>query len=431
LRLLIQGGRVVDPSQGLDEKLDILVEGGCIVRLAAGINPPARAKLIPAQGKLVVPGLIDMHTHLREPGREDEETITSGAKAAVNGGITSVACMANTQPVNDNQAVTDFIYSQAKRAGCCNVYPVGGITQGLQGKQLAEMGELMMAGVVAFSDDGHSVMNSEVMRRAMEYAAMLGLPLICHCQDTSLASEGVMHEGLVSTVLGLKGVPAEAEEIMVARDIALAALTGARIHIAHVSTAGSVELIRQAKSRGIMVSAEATPHHFSLTHEAVRSFDTHTKVNPPLRTKEDVAAIIDGLADGTIDVIASDHAPHTSAEKELEYTYAPFGMIGLETLLPLSLSKLVHSGAMELTAAIAKLTINPARILGLDKGTLRVGAKADITIIELDKRIKLDVTCFKSKSRNSPFHHWELQGVPWMTIVGGKFYPAGEIGHDL
>ncbi len=420
MKLLICGGRVIDPAQGLDRVLDVLVEKGRIAQLSPDIDPPTGAKLIPAQGKLVVPGLIDMHTHLREPGREDKETISSGTKAAVNGGITSVACMANTNPVNDNQAVTEFIYSQARKTGHCNVYVVGSVTQGQQGKLLVEMGELKATGAVAYSDDGCSVKNTEVMRRALEYASMLDMLVICHCQDADLAPQGVMHEGLISTMLGLEGMPALAEETMLARDISLAALTGARLHIAHVSTAGSVELIRQAKARGIKLSAEATPHHFSLTHEVVRNFDTNTKVNPPLRTAEDVAAIIEGLKDGTIDVIASDHAPHTSAEKEAEYNYAPFGIIGLETLLPLSLTRLVHSKAMPLMDVIARLTINPARILSLDKGTLNVGAEADITIIDLDKRFKLDIAGFKSKSKNSPFQGAELQGLPVLTLVGGK-----------
>ncbi len=428
MRLVIKGGRVIDPSQGLDEILDVLIEDGRIARLAPDISPPDGAKKIPAQGKLVTPGLIDMHTHLREPGREDKETIASGTRAATNGGITSIACMANTEPINDNQAVTEFIYSQAKKLGSCNVYPIGSVTKGQLGESLVEMGELKAAGAVAFSDDGCSVMNAEVMRRALEYAAMLDMLIISHCQDEKLSAEGVMHEGFVSTVLGLEGMPAVAEEIMTARDIALASLTGARLHIAHVSTAGSVELIKQAKYRGIKVTAEAAPHHFSLTHEAVRSFDTNTKINPPLRTKEDVAAIIEGLKDGAIDVIASDHAPHTSAEKELEYNYAPFGIIGLETLLPLALTKLVHSGEMELLEVISKLTVNPARILGINKGTLEVGADADITIIDPDKQVKVDVSCFKSKGRNSPFDGVELQGAPVTTIVGGKVYSGGEIG---
>jgi dihydroorotase len=429
LRLLIQGGRVLDPAQQLDKVLDILVEDGRIARLAPDIKPSPETRLIYAQGKLVVPGLIDMHVHLREPGREDEETIASGTQAAVNGGITSVACMANTQPINDNQAVTEFILNQARKTGSCNVYPIGSITKAQQGKQLAEMGELKASGVIAFSDDGHSVMNAEIMRRALEYAAMLGLPVICHCQDINIAPQGVVHEGLLSTTLGLVGIPAAAEEIIVARDIILASLSGARVHIAHVSTAGSVNLIRQAKAQGINVSAEATPHHFSLTHEAVRNFDTSTKVNPPLRTSQDVKTIIEGLLDGTIDVIASDHAPHTIAEKEQEFNCAPFGMIGLETTLSLALTNLVHSGAIPLDTVIAKLTTNPARILGLDKGTLKIGAQADITIIELEKIFKVDLTRFKSKSKNSPFQGCELKGVPQITIVGGKVLPAGEIGY--
>ncbi len=429
MRLLIKGARVIDPAQGLDDGLDILLQNGKIVRIAPDIAPDNDdMRILSAENKIAAPGLIDMHTHLREPGREDKETILTGAKAAINGGFTSIACMANTAPVNDNQAVTDFILNQAQKAGLCRVYPIGSITKKLAGNILSEMAELKDAGVIAVSDDGFTIANADVMRRALEYASMLNLPVICHCEDAALSKDGVMHEGLMSTMLGLKCIPAQAEEIIVARDIALAELTGARIHIAHVSTAGSVALIRDAKLRGIQVTAEVTPHHFSLTDEAVSNFDTNTKVNPPLRTKSDVSALIEGLADGAIDVIASDHAPHTTAEKELEYNYAPFGMIGLETSLALTLTKLVHSGTLSLKSAIAKLTINPARILGLDKGTLKIGADADITIIDINKRITVDVACFRSKGKNSPFNKWEVQGIPVYTIVGGKIHPSGEIG---
>lgn len=418
MKLLVKGGRVVDPAAGLDGVRDLLIENGKIAALRQRISDKG-AEVINARGKVVCPGLIDMHTHLREPGREDEETIETGTRAAAAGGFTSLACMANTTPVIDNQGTVEFIYSQARRTGVVNVYPIGSVTKGLRGEELSEIGELKHSGVVAISDDGEPVRNSEVMRRALEYAKMFNLPLISHCEDKSLSAEGVMNEGYVSTLLGLAGIPREAEEVMVARDISLAHLAGGHIHIAHISTAKSVELVRQAKANGIRVTCETAPHYFSLTDEAVRSFDTNTKMNPPLRKVEDVEAIVEGLKDGTIDVIATDHAPHTVVEKEVEYNLAPFGIIGLETALPLVL-KLVEEDSLTLTDAIAKMSIRPAEILGIGKGTLSLGADADVTIIDLNREIAVSPEEFQSKSRNSPFIGWKLKGVAVAIVVGGS-----------
>ncbi len=421
MKLLIKGGRVIDPASEQDFVGDILVEDDKISRIAPRINlsTPAR-QTIDAKGKIVSPGFIDLHVHLREPGREDEETIASGGRAAVHGGFTCIACMPNTEPVNDNQAVCNFILSQARKYADCRVLPIAALSKGQRGKSLAELGELKESGAVGFSDDGHPVMNADLMRRAMEYSRMLGLPIITHCEELSLVQDGVMHEGPVSTRLGFKPIPAEAETIMVARDIALAELTGARLHIAHVSAAGSVELIRRAKDKGTKISAEVAPHHFSLSDEAVGSFDTNTKVNPPLRTQKDIAALIAGLRDETIDAIASDHAPHNLAEKELEYTLAPFGMIGLETSLALIISKLVNPGHVSLIKTLAKLTINPAKILDLPSGRLEAGAPADITIFDPKEEFVVDSDYFYSKSKNSPFIGWKLSGKVLNTIVGGK-----------
>ncbi|MCK4436724.1 dihydroorotase [bacterium] len=418
MKLLIKGGRVIDPAGGLDKVSDLLIENGKIVALKKKISNKG-AGAIEAKGKVVCPGLVDMHVHLREPGREDEETIETGTRSAAAGGFTSVACMANTTPVIDNQGTVEFIYSQARKTGAVNVYPIGSVTKGLRGEELSEIGELKHSGVVAISDDGEPVRNSEVMRRALEYAKMFDLPIISHCEDKDLSAEGVMNEGYSSTLLGLVGIPREAEEVMVARDISLAHLAGSHIHIAHISTAKSVQLVRQAKAGGIKVTCETAPHYFSLTDEAVRTFDTNTKMNPPLRTAGDVEAIKEGLKDGTIDVIATDHAPHTIVEKEVEYNLAPFGIIGLETALPLVL-KAVEEGFLTLTDAIAKMSINPAKILGIGKGTLSVGADADVAIIDLSKERTVRPEEFQSKSRNSPFIGWKLKGVASTTIVGGK-----------
>jgi dihydroorotase len=429
VRILIRGGRVIDPCVPLDGVMDILIAAGKIVAIGAEANemvwhqdgPAFHTPLavIDAHGLLVVPGLIDIHTHLREPGYEYKESIESGSAAAVAGGFTSIACMANTNPVNDDAAVTEYILDKAGAVGLVQVFPIGAVSVGLAGERLAEIGELKQAGVVGISDDGKSVMNSQLMRRALEYAGMFGLPVISHCEDTNLAAHGVMHEGRVSTELGLRGIPAQAEDIMVARDIALAELTAGRLHIAHVSTAGAVRLVHDAKARGLRVTAEVTPHHLILTDEAVRGYDPNTKMYPPLRTAADVEALRQALHDGTIDAIATDHAPHDLADKEVEFDQAPVGIIGLETSLPLTF-RLVEEGVLSLIDAVAKLTWGPAQVLGLAKGTLQVGADADVTVIDVHTEYVVDRREFRSKSRNSPFHGWTLKGRAVMTICAGK-----------
>lgn len=421
--LLIKNGRVIDPANGIDDQRDIIIEQGTIVEVRPGGTGKEKEhgaeQIIDARGKIVVPGLIDMHVHLREPGHEYKETIRTGCRAAAAGGFTALACMPNTQPVNDNQSVTEYILDRARREGCVTVFPVGAITQGLKGEALAEMGELRAAGAVAVSDDGKTVHNSELMRRAMEYARTFNLPVICHCEDLAMTREGVMNESFTSTRLGLKGIPNAAEEIVVARDIALAELTGCPIHIAHVSTEGAVRIIRDARSRGVKVTAETAPHYFMLTEEQVSSFDTTMKVNPPLRSAQDVAAIKEGLKEGVLDVIATDHAPHSSLEKDVEFDYASPGMVGLETALPLSL-QLVAQGIVSLPALVATMTVHPAKILGIPKGTLSPGSDADITVIDVSMKTRIDVRKFNSKSKNSPFHGWELDGGAVYTIVKGK-----------
>ena len=419
MNILIKNGRIIDHANKVDEKLDVLVSDGKISKLGKPGSLPANgSQVIDAAGKFVVPGLIDMHVHLREPGSEYKETIATGTAAAKAGGFTSVCCMPNTNPVNDNRSVTEFIISQARSASA-QVFPIGTVTKGSKGEELAEMGELHAAGCVAISDDGKPVMNASMMRRAMEYSRIFDMLIISHCEDSTLSFKGVMNEGIVSTELGLRGIPRAAEDVMTGRDISLAELTGGRLHIAHVSTAGSVRLIRDAKSRGVKVTAETCPHYFSLTEEAVRGYNTLAKMNPPLRTGDDVAAIKQGLKDGTIDVIATDHAPHAMDEKSGEFDYAPFGIVGLETALGLTL-KLVQEGVFSLAEAIRKLSVNPALILKLDKGTLSVGADADITMIDLNEDWTVDASQFKSKSKNTPFDGWNLRGKAVRTIVGGK-----------
>jgi dihydroorotase len=423
MALLIKNGRVLDPASGLDEIMDILIDGGRIRALACGLKAAAHSRaeevsVLDAAGLVVLPGLIDMHTHLREPGHEYKETIQTGSRAAAAGGFTSIVCMANTSPPNDSASVTEFILEKARKEACVNIYPVGALTRGLKGEELTEIGDLKEAGVVALSDDGHTIKNAAIMRRGLEYARNFSLPVICHCEESDLAGSGVMHEGVTSALLGLRGIPAVAEEIIVAREIALSECTRHPIHIAHVSTAGSVQIIRAAKARGVKITAETAPHYFTLTEEAVRTFDTNTKINPPLRSAKDVEAIKEGLRDGTIDVIASDHAPHSSLEKDVEYDTAAFGIIGLETSLALTL-QLVSQQVMSLSQAVKKMTANPAAILGLDKGRLCEGADADIVIVDIDQEYTVDVSAFKSKSRNSPFHGWRLKGRVLYTLVSG------------
>ncbi len=427
--ILIRGGRVIDPGR-FNGLADVLIENGKIVAVGPNVKIPAGKSgagptVVEATGKLVLPGFIDLHVHFREPGFEYKETIQTGTAAAAAGGFTSVCCMPNTNPVNDNQAVTEFILDQARATGSAHVFPVGAITKGSEGKELAEIGELRRSGCVAISDDGRPVMNSLVMRRAMEYALAFDLPVVDHCEDLHLSEGGCMNEGIVSTELGLPGIPAAAEDVQVARNVALAELTGARLHLAHVSTAGSVRMVREAKARGIRVTAEACPHHFSLTEEAVRGFDSHAKMNPPLRTKQDVQAIREGLRDGTIDVIATDHAPHAIQEKEQEFAAAPFGVVGLETALPLTLA-LVEEGVLSLERAIAALTTEPARVVGLKKGTLAPGADADVVVVDPEAQWVVEPARFRSKGRNTPFAGWKVKGQVALTILNGTIvFQAG------
>lgn len=419
MKLVIKGGWIIDPARNIKKKADILLAEGKIAAIGEGLSAEGTEE-IDATGKYVVPGLIDMHVHLRDPGLEAKEDIYTGTRAAAMGGFTSVACMPNTRPVIDNISVIGYVQNRAQSVGAVNVYPIGAITKGSEGKELAEIGDMVQAGAVAVSDDGKPVSNAQVMRLAFEYAKMFDIPVIAHSEDPHLAEGGQMHEGYVSTVLGLKGIPAAAEEVMIARDCLLAEYTGGRLHVAHVSTAGAVEIIRQAKKRGVKVTAEVTPHHLTLTDEAVRGFDTNTKVNPPLRGTADIAALVAGLKDGTIDIIATDHAPHAFEEKDVEYRYAPFGISGLETAVPLVLQALVHSGEMKLDEVVAALTVRPAQILGIDKGTLEIGKDADVTILDLALEHTIDPQRFVSKGKNSPYGGRQVKGKAVATIVAGE-----------
>jgi len=433
MKLLLQRGRVIDPSQQLDAVMDVLIENAKIVKIAPHIaERPSKSvkgtglpdfRIIDVYGLMVVPGLIDMHTHLREPGFEYKETIETGSRAAAAGGFTSIACMSNTHPVNDSRSITEFIKKKAALCGLVNVYPIAAISVESAGKNLTDFRDLQAAGAIGFSDDGKPVLNSALMRRALEYAGSIGMPVISHCEDTQLSAGGAMNEGFVSTELGLQGIPSMAEDVMTIRDITIAAYTGSPVHIAHVSTAGAVEFIRNAKARGVLVTAETAPHYFTLTDEALRGYDTLYKVNPPLRSKKDLEAVKEGLRDGTIDVIASDHAPHAVTEKEVEFDYAASGMIGLETSLALSLA-LVSQGVLTYGQLIQKMSAHPAAVLKIPKGTLRTGVDADITVIDPKKGWIVDRAQFKSRSRNSPFHGHTMKGKAVMTIKGG------EITHD-
>jgi dihydroorotase len=419
LTLRISNGRVIDPSQGIDQAADLWIRGETI--LGIGPQPQVQAdRVIDAAGKIVCPGLIDMHVHLREPGREEDETIATGTAAALAGGVTSVACMPNTEPALDSQAAAEFVYLQAARAGHANVFPVGAITKGRKGEELAEIGGLVEGGAVAFTDDGSPVVSAEIMRRALEYCRMFDKAVLSHAEDLELTRGGVMHEGFESMRLGLRGMPAAAEEVMVHRDIALAELTGGRLHILHVSTARSVELIRQARQRGVRVSGEATPHHFTLTDKCLRTFDSNFKMAPPLRTEEDVQGLIAGLKDGTLEVIATDHAPHAPEKKMRELDQAPNGIIGLETLLPICVLSLIEPGHLTWPQLIEKLTINPARVLGINRGTLKPGAKADVTVIDPTAEWTIDPNQFRSKSRNCPFAGWKVRGRAYAVIGAGQ-----------
>jgi dihydroorotase len=419
MSLVIRNGRVVDPSSGTDAQQDVWIADGRIHKVGKALKVPAGVEVIDAASKVVCPGFIDMHVHLREPGFEYKETIASGTRAAAAGGFTAVACMANTFPVNDNRAVTDYILARAKVEGVVRVYPIGAVTRNLEGKQLAEMAEQAEAGCVAFSDDGQCVMNAELYRRAMEYALPFGTPVISHAEDCHLAHDAPMHEGIVSTELGLSGQPGAAEDVMVARDIILAELTGAHLHIAHISTAGAVRLVREARARGVRVTAEVTPHHLLLTDDAVRSYDPNVKMAPPLRTKRDVEACLEALVDGTIDCVATDHAPHALAEKEGEFAEAANGIVGLETAVPLLLDRLVRPGVLDLPTLVTRLSAAPARLLGLPGGTLAPGAEADVTILDLEQPWSVNPAGFHSRGRNTPFAGFTGTGAPWMTLVGG------------
>ena len=430
MTIVIKNGRVIDPANGLDEPKDLLIDKGRIKALESpgsiSFDAGEKPSVIDAKGCVVCPGLIDMHVHFREPGFEYKETITSGCQSAAAGGFTSVAVMPNTNPVNDTRAVTEHILSLARTEGIINVYPIAAITQKLEGERLSEMADLKNAGAIAFSDDGRPVMNNELMRRAFEYSKMFELPLIQHSEMLDLTEGGCMNEGMVSTELGLKGMPAEAEDIMVYRDIALLEKTGGRLHVAHISSKNSVDLVRQAKSRGLSVTCEVAPHHFTLTDEAVRGYDTNTKMSPPLRTIDNVEAIKEGLRDGTIDIIATDHAPHDITDKQVEYQNACFGIVGLETALPLSL-KLVEEKILSLGDVIKKLTSNPADIFNLKAGNLSLGNEADILIFNPSLEYCVDISKFHSKSKNSPFDGWKVKGKVIHTLVKGKtVYSANE-----
>lgn len=416
MNLLITNGRLIDPSQELDAKLDVLIEDGLVSRVDRKIK--SSAPLFDAAGLVVSPGFIDLHTHLREPGQEHKETIATGTRAAVAGGFTAVCAMANTVPPNDERAVTEMIIAESARNGACRVYPIGAVSKGLKGEALAELADLRAAGCVAVSDDGKPVYNAQLMRRALEYCSMLGIPVVAHEEDANLNDGGVMHEGYISTLLGMGGIPAASEETLVARDVILARTTNAHLHIAHLSTAGAINAIRAARASGVRVTCEVTPHHIALTDETLRSFSTNLKMNPPLRSAEHRDAVVAAIADGTIDAIATDHAPHHFDEKNVEFDLAPFGVIGLETAFGVCYTHLVAAGVVGLARLIELLSCGPARVFNLDGGTLAAGALGDVTIVDPDARWNVP-PAFASMSSNSPFSGMSLQGLPVATIVGG------------
>jgi dihydroorotase len=421
-RMLLQGGRLVDPSQGLDGRFDLLVEDGVVTRIDVRIGKPKGVPAVDASGLVVAPGLIDLHVHLREPGQEYKETVATGTMAAAAGGFTAVACMANTEPVNDNRSVTEHILAEARRHGWARVYPIGAVSKGLKGEELAEIGEMVRAGAVAVSDDGRPVMNAELMRRALLYAQHFGIPVVQHAEDLNLSGAGVMHEGEWSTRLGLPGIPGAAEDVMVARDLLLAADTAGRYHVAHLSTARSLRLVREARAAGLRVTCEVAPHHLILTDEEVgrSGFSTNTKMKPPLRSERDRDALLQGLADGSVDAIASDHAPHHADEKDVEFNLAPFGILGLETTLSLCLDRLVRRGVVTLSRLVELLSTGPARAFGLEGGTLAPGSRADVTLFHPDREVTVAAATFRSKSRNTPFDGWRLRGRPVATFLAGR-----------
>lgn len=433
MRYLFKGGLVLDPKTRLEKEWDVRVAGGKITELGPHLEPEAdEEELVDVSGKIVAPGFIDAHVHLREPGDEVHETIRTGCLAAVAGGFTAVCAMPNTLPCADNEAVIEYVIKRAKDAGLARVYPIGAITKGRQGKEIAEMGALYQAGAVAVSDDGNPVENSEVMRRALEYTQIFGIPVIAHCEDKGLSADGLMHEGAWATVLGLRGIPAQAEEAMVARDLLLAQLTGGRLHLAHLSTAGSVALLRFAREQGIKVTAEATPHHLLLTDEAVQGYDTNTKVNPPLRSKEDVQAIRAAVREGLIQCVASDHAPWAQEDKEQEYHRAPSGIAGLETAVPIVWDTLVVKEKMKPMELIARWTTGPAQVLNLDKGYLAVGIDADLTVIDPHLNKKVEAESFYSLGKNTPVNGRSFQGWPVLTVVEGKIVMRdGKVKEDI
>ncbi len=414
----ISGGRIIDPAQDIDQIGDLWISRGRVLPLGGGYEEAEI--VIDARGLIVCPGLIDVHVHLREPGNEEDETIATGASAALASGVTSVACMPNTRPAIDSQAAAEFVVLQGQRARQANVYPVGAVSKGRKGEELAELGQLVAGGAVAFTDDGSPVASASLMRRALEYAKMFDRVIMQHCQVPELTVGGVMNEGLESMRLGLAGMPAAAEDIMVARDIRLAEITGGRLHIQHISTARSVDLVREGQRRGVRVTAEACPHHFTLTDETLRTFDSNFKMNPPLRTWSDIEAVIEGLKDNTIEILATDHAPHASEKKMREIDQAPFGIVGLETLIPITVTSLIETGHLAWPEVIRKLTVNAAQLLGIPKGTLRAGADADVTIIDPDVRWTIDPTKFRSKSRNTPFGDWKVRGRAHTVVVAGE-----------
>lgn len=421
--LLIRGGRVVDPAHGTPMtagamSADVLLDGGRIIAIAPNI-PPSDHQTIDVAGLIVAPGLVDMHVHLRDPGQTHKEDIESGTRAAVRGGFTAVACMANTAPPLDHPVAVEYVRSRAREVAACRVYPIGAITNGLQGGELAPLAGLAAAGVVAFSDDGTAVRDAGLFARALKYAGMTGLPVIGHCEDPTISYGGVMHDGAHAAILGLRGIPAASEEIIVARDLLLAEATGARLHIAHVSTAASVRMIRAAKLRGVQATAEVTPHHLVLTDADVGDYDTNRKMNPPLRGAEDVAAVREALADGTIDAIVTDHAPHALEEKLVEFDRAPFGVVGLETALGVVITHLVRPGLLSIEQALRRMSTLPANILGIPGGRLEVGAPADLVVIDPKRRWTVRPEEFVSRSRNTPFEGWNLEGKAVLTIVDG------------
>ena len=434
--LLLKGGRVIDPATGTDGLCDVLVVDGRIAevrpapgaRQAAGRGTakhaavPAGTRVIDVKGLIVCPGFVDMHVHLRDPGQEHKEIIETGTRAAAAGGFTSIACMPNTEPRNDSMSVTEYIVTEARRRGVVNVFPIGCVSKGGRGEELAEIGDMVRAGAVAVSDDGQPVGSALLMRMALEYTRIFDIPVIDHCEEKSLFAGGVMNEGRAATMLGLKGIPQAAESIAVSRDLALASMTGGRLHLAHLSARASLEEVRRARAAGLRVTCEVTPHHLVLTEQAVvdGQYDANTKMNPPLRSEDDRQALLEALRDGTVDVIASDHAPHHSDEKLQEFDDAPFGIIGLETAVPLVMDRLVRPGIIDLRRMVELMSVNPARILGLKKGTLKPGADADITVLDPDRVMKVDAARFESRSRNTPFDGWRLHGWPELTIVGGR-----------